>query len=754
MVTALAPAAALMELCAAVTTTSNTPATTHSSSAALPPELSGLSYPRLTARTQSFRLGSPRAIQVAADNSRIAFVRSTSAASTVNQLIVVDVSGEGALSAERVVVDPAMLLGADENLPPEERARRERMRETTSGVTSFSADSALTLAVFALSGDLWAVSLAETNAQPRRLDVPGPVIDPRLSPTGTHVAFVARGGIHVVNIETGAVTTLATAESDAVTYGLADFIAAEELDRYRGHWWSPDGTHLLVERVDSANVQTWWIADPANPGNEPHPHRYPAAGTTNATLELHIFDIATGGQVKVDWDNTAWEYLVTVGWQSGHNPLITVMNRRQNEQHILDVDPNTGATSSLWHSKDDCWVEWIGGLPAWGPQGQLLVHLDDLAADTRRICVLSDSDLVGLSPVGVQVQSVMCIDDDGVVYAATDDSATMQAYRLGWDGECAALANTDDGGWNSVVVSSAAGDALIVTARTSLNSTRTLFEVYRTNQLLGTLTSHAVGPEFAEPAVHPAPILLNVGNRELRTVVLFPEGHIPGSRKLPVVMCPYGGPHAVVAVASGLAHARSQFLANQGFAVVIADGRGTPRRGPKWEREVFRDLAHGVLQDQVDAIASVAQMYPNDIDATRVGIRGWSFGGYLSALAVLERPDVFHAAIAGAPVTEWRLYDTGYTERYMGHPDTDAAAYDSCSLLPMASNLSRPLLLIHGLADDNVVAAHSLQLSGALLAAGKHHEFLALSGVTHMTPQEIVSENLLRLEVEFFEKSL
>lgn len=740
-----------MEASATVT---QTPAALAAAAPALAPELSGLSYPRLAARTQSFRLGAPRGIQVAADGSRIAFVRSASAASSVNQLLVVDVTADGHLADERVVVDPTALLGADEDLPAEERARRERMRETTSGVTTFTADPDLTVAVFALSGELWTVRLDDVDARASRLDVPGPVIDPRLSPQGTHIAFIARGGIHVVDLGSGAVTTLATAESDAVTYGLANFIAAEELDRHRGHWWSPDGTRLLVERADSTGVRTWWIADPANPGSEPHAHRYPAAGTPNPELELHVYDIAAGTKVVADWDREAFEYLVTVGWQSGHDPLITVMNRRQDTQQVLAVDTVSGATRLLWQSHDHCWVEWISGLPAWSPAGELVVHHDDLEADTRRVSVVRDGRLEPLSPAGLQVQSVVAMGEQGLLLAGTPDSPYMQVHHLAWDGSAAPVAGTDDDGWHAATVAGADLAGLMVLARTGLSATSTVFEVRRGGEVIGALSTRAIGPEAAVPPVQPRVALHRVGERGLRTMVIFPKDHIPGSRKLPVIMCPYGGPHAVVAVAAGLSHARAQFLADQGFAVVIADGRGTPRRGPKWEREVFRDLAHGVLQDQVDAIEGIGAVYPDDIDLGRVGIRGWSFGGYLSALAVLKRPDVFHAAIAGAPVTEWRLYDTGYTERYMGHPETDAAAYDACSLLPMAPALTRPLLLIHGLADDNVVAAHSLQLSGALLAAGKHHEFLALSGVTHMAPQEVISENLLKAEVAFFEKSL
>jgi dipeptidyl-peptidase-4 len=187
--------------------------------------------------------------------------------------------------------------------------------------------------------------------------------------------------------------------------------------------------------------------------------------------------------------------------------------------------------------------------------------------------------------------------------------------------------------------------------------------------------------------------------------------------------------------------------------VVVADGRGTPGLGSAWERAVHGDLAGPVLDDQVDALLGAAAQHPQ-LDLSRVGIRGWSFGGYLAALAVLRRPDVFHAAVAGAPVTEWRLYDTHYTERYLGRPEEEPEAYDGSSLLTDAAKLERPLLIVHGLADDNVVVAHSLRLSSALVAAGRPHRFLPLAGVTHLTPQEVVAENLLLLQLAFLREAL
>jgi dipeptidyl-peptidase-4 len=245
--------------------------------------------------------------------------------------------------------------------------------------------------------------------------------------------------------------------------------------------------------------------------------------------------------------------------------------------------------------------------------------------------------------------------------------------------------------------------------------------------------------------------ILRVGTRAVPVAVLTPrDGQVT---KLPVLFDPYGGPHAQRVLSSNAAFATSQWFADQGFVVVVADNRGTPGLGSAWEREVLLDLAGPVLEDQVEVARALGGIEPR-ADVSRIAIRGWSFGGYLAALAVLRAPDVFRAGIAGAPVTDWRLYDTHYTERYLGNPSVDDAPYAATSLIEDAHRLERPLLIVHGLADDNVVAAHTLQLSSALLAAGKPHEVLPLSGVTHMTPQEVVAENLLLHQLEFLRRTV
>jgi dipeptidyl-peptidase-4 len=251
----------------------------------------------------------------------------------------------------------------------------------------------------------------------------------------------------------------------------------------------------------------------------------------------------------------------------------------------------------------------------------------------------------------------------------------------------------------------------------------------------------------------PEVTFFTAGEHQLRCALLLPRGHQRGSRRLPVLCDPYGGPAAQRVVSSRNAYLASQWFADQGFAVLIADGRGTPGRGPDWDRLIHYDEATPNVEDQVEALQTAAAAHP-DLDLTRVGIRGWSHGGYLAALAVLRRPDVVHAAVAGAPVTDKSLYDTFYTERYLGLPDEHPEVYAHNSLIDDAPRLERPLILIHGLADDNVVVAHTLRLSSALLAAGRPHTVLPLSGVTHMARQEEVAENLLLLQVEFLKRAL
>ncbi|WP_031163589.1 S9 family peptidase [Streptomyces durhamensis] len=701
------------------------------------------SFPRRHARTQRFTLGAPRAFTVAPDGSRVAFLRSGSGTDRANSLWVMDLP-EG---AERLAADPGTLLGgASEELSTEERARRERSREGGAGIVGYATDAAVELAAFALSGRLFTAELRAGTT--RELRVPGPVIDPRPAPDGRHVAYVAQGALRVVDTEGGNDRALAEPEPAAgparVTYGLAEFIAAEEMGRSRGFWWAPDGRRLLVARVDDTPVQRWWIADPARPEREPLNIAYPAAGTPNADVRLFVVGLE-GERTEVAWDRARYPYLARVHWSAAGAPLLLVQARDQRSQLFLAVDPDTGATRMVHADEDPSWLELFAGVPCWSPSGQLVRIADEGGA---RVLAVGERPLTSGQ---LQLRAVLDVGPDDVLVSASagaeapePETGEVHVYRVN---ELGLERVSQEPGVHSAV--RAGGVTVLVSATPGRPGTRV--QVLRDGKSAATVRSYA-----EDPGLSPRVTLTQGGARRIPCAVLMPRDY-HGDTPLPVLMDPYGGPHGQRVLAAHNAHLTSQWFADQGFAVVVADGRGTPGRSPAWEKAVRDDLADVVLQDQVDALQALAGEFP--LDLGRVAIRGWSFGGYLAALAVLRRPDVFHAAVVGAPVTDLRLYDTHYQERYLGHPDERPEVYRRNSVIDDAGLVDpagphRPMMIIHGLADDNVVVAHSLRLTSALLAAGRPHEVLPLSGVTHMTPQETVAENLLRLQLDFLRRAL
>jgi len=733
--------------------------------AAGPRDGSRAAFPRQVARTRNFTLGQPRGFTIAPGGERVAFLRSLAGDDPVNRLWVLDldpVEGAGPSGRERLVADPAVLLAAAgeragaEELSAAERARRERARERAGGIVAYAADRALRTAAFVLSGRLFVADLS-AEATVRELPVAGPALDPRLSPDGSRVAYVHAGAVYITDlggVHSGEARRLAGPEDDeaergAVSWGLAEFIAAEELGRDRGFWWSPDGSRLAVARVDTTPVPRFWLADPAHPGVTPTPLPYPAAGTGNAEVRLFVVGVDQGGaRVEVVWDRAALPYLVAVSWEAAAPLTLLVQSRDQRTMRVLAADPDSGATRQLAEATDPAWVEIVPGVPAWLAGGRLVGTADDPACDTRQLTV----DGVPVTPPGLQVQEVLACGGEKILLAASeaDAPAEVHLWRLRLPDRLERL--TGDPGVHTATA--AGGVTVITTSALDQHGTRTT--VWRDGPDGGQEPSHAVatiGSHAETPSLTPRVRLERLGARALQAALLRPSWHTDADGPLPVLLDPYGGPHARRVLATRGAYLTSQWFAEQGFAVLVADGRGTPGRGPAWEKAVDRDLAGPVLDDQIDALHAAAAAHP-ELDLGRVAIRGWSFGGFLAALAVLRRPDVFHAAVAGAPVTDWRLYDTHYTERYLGDPTADPGPYQRSGLLADALRLERPLLLIHGLADDNVVAAHTLRLSALLLAAGRPHSVLPLTGVTHMAVQEAVAENLLHLQLAFLRAAL
>ncbi|GHF49500.1 peptidase [Kitasatospora xanthocidica] len=664
------------------------------------------SFPRRLARTRRFTLGVPVRPEPSADGATVLFLRSRGGTDPLSCLWALDT----ATGEERLVADPAAL-------------------GSSGGIASYSTDASGSWAAFALDGALW---LADTRTGSVRAVASGlPVADPRLDPTGRRIAYVSGGALRAVGADGTGDRALAEPEADDVSYGLAEYVAVGEMYRDRGHWWSPDGSALLVARVDERAVARWFLADPTDPQQPPRAIRYPLAGTANADVTLWLLGLdGHGTRTEVRWDRAAFEYVTAAGWDD-HGPYAAVQSRDQRTVRTLAIGAD-GATRVLAERSDPHWVELLPGVPVRTAGGALVDTAD--RGDTRHLTV----DGKPVTPAGLQLRAVVGTDGERVLFTASDEPTEthLWTYEPG-----SGVRQLSDG--PGVHSGAEQGGTLVLT-------TGSLTTVLRQGRPPLPLTSYG-----EPPVVAARPELLHLGPRELRAHLFLPTGHRPDDSPLPVLLDPYAGPAMQKVTTGGAWYEQvSQWFADQGFAVLVVDGRGTPGRGPRWEKTIWGDKAGPALEDQIEGLRETALLRPGLLDLERVGIRGWSYGGFLAALAVLRRPDIFHAASAGAAPTDHRLYDTHWQERFLGHPDEHPEHYDSCDLITEAPKLTRPLLLIQGLADDNVFPIHTLRLSAALLAAGRPHEVLPLRGTGHRPTDEAVVENLLLHELDFLRRSL
>jgi dipeptidyl-peptidase 4 len=692
-----------------------------------PPEAE-TTFERQYARTRHFTLGVPSEYVICSDGAAVMFLRSRTGDDPVKCLWRLELS-DGSV---RVLADPVDLLaGQEEQVPAPELARRERIREYSEGISTYATDASGQLAVFTLSGRLWAADVAAGRVAELRAE--HPVFDPRPDPTGSHIAYVCGSALRVIGTDGSGDTVLVDSDEPDVGWAVAEFVAAEEMGRTRGYWWAPDGQSLLVARVDNSEVSHYYISNPTDPTDVPRRIAYPAVGTANAAVSLSLIAL-DGRMTAVDWDSSEFEYLVAVTW-SRQALLLLVENRAQRRMQVLEVDPSTGSTVVRLTDADDDWLHIVPGLPALTAAGELV--WSGYCGDSR--CLLVGG--VAVTPPGLELREVLDVDDDSVLFSASEEPTEIHVWT--WSAQAGLMRISDGEGVNG---GRRSAGTILVTTR-SLADPGLTVSVRRGAEIVATIDSVS-----EVPVVSPRVAIQRVGNDQLRSAVLWPSSHVAGRKKLPVLLDPYGGPSSQRVLASQERYLVSQWFADQGFAVVVTDGHGTPARGRAWELSIKGDVLSLPLADQITALQEIAAEN-SDLDLTRVAIRGWSFGGFMATAAVLRRPDVFHAAIAGAPDSDARLYDTHFKERYLGDPQQHPEHYDRCSLISEAATLDRPLLIIHGMADDNVVIGHSLRFTTALLAAGRPFSMIVLSGVTHMTPQPVVAENLLKLELDFLNRT-
>jgi dipeptidyl-peptidase-4 len=699
-------------------------------------------YLRDHAETRGFLLGRPVRAKPTPDGKHVLFLRSQPRKARL-ALYEFDV----ATGKTRELLTPEQLLkGAEEKLSPEEKARRERQRVSVGGFTDYQLSEDGSLILLPLSGRLYTVNRA-SGAVAELQTGPG-VIDPKFSPDGTMIAYVREHDLYAYDLAAGKERRLTTGGTEKKTHGLAEFVAQEEMHRHTGYWWSPDSKIIAYEEADADGVEVWHVADPIRPEQSPHPSFYPRPGKANVKVRLGAIPIVGGATTWIDWDAKKYPYLTQVRWEK-HGPLtLAVQTRDQQELVLLAADPATGKTTPLLTENDAAWVNLHQNVPRWLRDGKGFVWISEAGGRPRIQLRDPQGKLVGHfieTDIGPEALVDVQPETGEAVIAAGLDPTQTQLYRASI-GQKQPTPLTREPGIHSASFSK---DHAIHVLSATTPSSLPKSSVHRADgSLVGELPSVAENPPFT-PKVE----FLTIGDApSFHAAIVRPHNFDP-KKKYPVIVDVYGGPghnHVVQAMRSWLL---DQWLADQGFIIVAIDNRGTPGRGRDWERALYQKFGSVTIDDQVAGLKALGKKFP-EMDLDRVGIVGWSFGGYMSALGVLKRPEVFKAAVAGAPVTDWEDYDTHYTERYLGLLPESKKAYEEASLLPLASKLERPLLLVHGTADDNVYFRHTLKLADALFRAGKAFEVLPLSGLTHMVPDPVVTERLWSRIAGHFQKHL
>jgi dipeptidyl-peptidase 4 len=728
------------------------------------PESADLRYFRELVETRNYSLGQPVLPQLTPDGKAVVFLRG-GARDPVLRLYEFTIAD----AHLREILTPEKLLqGAEETLTAEERSRRERERQSLKGFTSFELSKDGAKLLVALSSKLYLINRADG----RVTDLPGKSwIDPHFSPDGRAVAAVSGGELHVIDLETKADLALTAGANETVQHGLAEFVAQEEMERHEGFWWSPDSKSVAYQETDNSGVESRFIADPLHPDSTPAKNFYPRPGTQNTKVRLGI--VAVGGtsfrsseDVQkhvppetrwIEWDREKYPYLTRVVWKEMEAPLcVLVMNRTQQEELLLAVDGATGATSQLLTETDSSWLNLDSKpMPVWlkdilsGVDGRTFFWSTERNGSWQLELHIAKGTLVrAVTPVSFPLDQLIDVnhDDRSIVVSGGQDPRERHLFRFALDRDEAPRQLTRDAGRHHAVFGETKD---VFLHRFDLMDGRAGWEVVRAADA----KQIAVLPSVAErPSSLPKVELVRTdGSRPMDGAIVRPRDFKKGTR-YPVILDVYAGPHRKQVIAQPDRYMIDQWMADRGYIVVALDGRGTPGHGRDWERAIRGNLIKAALEDQVTGLEALAKREPA-MDLKRVGVVGWSFGGYFSAMAVMQKPDVFRCAVVGAPVVTWENYDTFYTERYLGLPSENAEAYRVSNVLTYAKDLRRPLLLIHGLTDDNVYAQHSMQLADTLFNAGKSFDFLPLLG-THM-----VSEPILRLRrqtriMEFFDAEL
>ena len=636
----------------------------------------------------------------------------------------------------RRLITPPDGGATDVNISLEETLRRERLRQREFGVTEYAWSGDGRTLLIPLRGNLYVKDMPDGDL---RLLVEGghsPILDPRFSPDSQWVAYVQEAEIYVVPTAGGTPRQITFgARGTGKTHGLAEYIAQEEMGRRRGFWWSPDSRFIAFTEVDETHIPIYPIVHQGKESAAPpfvEEHRYPFAGEANAIVRLAVTAVDGGEPVWLDLGAAEDVYLARVNWLPDGRIAAQILNREQTQLDLLRLDLQTGDKTLLLRETSDIWINLHKMFRPlkndrflWASERSGFMHLYLYDKDGELLLPLTQGDWL--------VDDVVSVDEkEGVVYftATHPDPRERYLYAVSLDeGEIRPL--TPEPGLHTIIAN-----------RQKTQFLDTWHNVNRPPAI--TLRSLADGsiqqtifaendPRVAELDL-PAPELVTLESRDGATLygaIYRPPAHF-GDGLHPTIVSVYGGPHAQRVTNSwGLTvDMRAQYLAQQGFLVFKLDNRGSARRGIAFESGLKWRMGSIEVRDQVDGVRWLAAQ--GWTDSQRVGIYGWSYGGYMALMCLAQAGDVFGTAVAGAPVTSWDGYDTGYTERYMGLPQANPGGYEQSSVMAHVEKMEGNLLLVHGLIDENVHFRHTARLVNALIAANKDYKLLLFPDSRHM----------------------
>jgi dipeptidyl-peptidase-4 len=692
----------------------------------------------------------PGAIAFTPDGKALSFLKPESPDSLSRVLWRVDLPD----GRPRVVARPPGAGDTDANVSKEEALRRERQRLRDTGITQVVRARKADVTVIPLSGDLF---LQRKDGPLQRLtETPAPEIDPKPNADGSKVAFVREGELFVLDVLSRKETRLTTGAEDGLTHGLAEYIAQEELNRFTGFWWSPDGQRIAYEEADERQIPLYTITHQGGEEYSVETHRYPFAGAANAKVRLGIVPVE-GGETR--WltfaDPDEEVYLARVEWDGPESLLVQVLSRDQKRLRLIRLDVESDRRATLIEETSDTWIDLHDDLRVvegtgeilWSSERSGLAQLELHDRDGKLIRTLTNERWPVDAVAGLDAKR-------REVWFTGGGPLEMHVYRVSLDGGGVEKITTERGMHRAFVSSD--GERFVITSSSRDRPPITTLRG-RDGRLLSVLDDASNDPRLAEVKLAP-PELLSFTNRdgvELHGAYYRPRSGALGA-PAPLVVIVYGGPTVQLVTDSWgvTADMAAQFLAERGFAVWKCDNRGSSRRGRAFQAPIFHKLGTVEVADQADGVRFIAERKAQEIDPARVGITGGSYGGYMTLRALELEPGVFKAGVAIAPVTDWDGYDTAYTERYMGTPKENPEGYRSSSVLTQTEKLAGPLFVIHGMLDENVHFRHTARLTTALIRAGRPFQLLPLPDERHSSRRVEDRRYVAERQAAFFEEAL